>query len=90
MRTPSQPCMQTGLSNGQQLTRRELERMGWLSEKLLSAFDLGSFDLYVCMYTHIFVMNLSKCIVYTWQSRIEIEYYSVAYFESTITEFDVL
>ena len=69
MRTPSQPYMQTGLSNGQQLTRCELERMGWLSEKLLSAFDLGSFDLYVCMYTHIFVCDESvKVYVYMWQS----------------------
>ena len=33
--------------------------------------------------------SLIWCIIYLWQSRIEIEYYSVAYFER-ITKFDTL
>ena len=34
-------------------------------------------------------MNIFPIYIYMWQSRIEIEYYSVAYFER-ITEFDAL
>ena len=42
-------------------------------------------------YKHLswFVMLINVYRIHVWQSRIEIEYYSVAYFER-ITEFDML
>ena len=36
-----------------------------------------------------FLLYLNALLYYLWQSRIEIEYYSVVYFER-ITEFDTL
>ena len=55
--------------------------MDLLGERGLDFSAPGMCDIYTYIYIYIYI--------YMWQSRIEIQYYFIAYFER-ITEFDAL